>query len=108
MTTPTPRARVPASARPGEIVTLRALLTHPMESGFRRDADGALVPRKIARRFECSFEGRPVFTVDLEPFVSANPFFEFRARVERSGSFRFVWTDDDGAVYTLEQAIEVA
>jgi sulfur-oxidizing protein SoxZ len=108
MTTPTPRVRVPATARPGEVVTLRALLTHPMESGHRRDETGALVPRRIVRRFECAFEGETIFAVDMEPFVSANPFLEFRARVERSGVFRFAWTDDDGAVYALDERIEVA
>ncbi len=108
MTQPRPRIRVPATAASGEIVTIRTLLSHPMESGQRRDADGALVPRKIVNRFACTFNGAPVFSCDIEPSLAANPFIEFAARVTESGVFAFVWTDDDGTVITAEQAVTVA
>lgn len=103
-----PRVRVPDSAAPGEVFTIRALISHTMESGQRRDTSGNLVPRKIINRFECTFEGEPVFSADIHPGVAANPYLEFTARVPASGTFRFAWTDDDGTVYSDEQTITVS
>jgi len=103
-----PRVRVPATAKTGEVIQIRALISHQMESGQRRDGAGALIPRKIINTFSCTFNGRPVFSCDVEPAISANPYFEFHARVTESGVFNFVWVDDDGSIYTDEQRIEVA
>ena len=107
MTFGKPRVRLPESARTGEVVTIRTLVGHAMESGFRKGPDGSRVPRLIVNRFVCTFEGEEVLAVDLEPAMSANPFFEFDVRVERSGTFRFVWTDDSGAEAVAEAAITV-
>jgi thiosulfate oxidation carrier complex protein SoxZ len=103
----TPRVKVPERARPGETVVLRTLVGHAMESGFRKGPDGVRVPRRIVNRFVCSFEGDEILAVDLEPAMSANPYFEFAVTVTRSGTFRFVWTDDGGEEAVVEAAIVV-
>lgn len=105
---PKPRVRVPKTASAGEIVVLKTLISHEMESGQRKDRDGNTIPRKIINKFTCEFNGQTVFTCDLDPAISANPYFEFSARVDASGTFKFTWMDDDGSVYTDEQQIEVA
>lgn len=102
-----PRVRVPETAAPGEVILIRALIGHPMESGQRRDGTGAVIPRKIINRFACTFNGEPVFACDLEPAIAANPYFEFHAKVNESGVFGFEWIDDDGTVHTDEHSIEV-
>lgn len=101
------RVKLPKTAAAGEVITIKTLITHRMESGQRRDAAGVIIPRSIINRFTCDFEGAPVVDVQVHPGVSTNPFFEFRARVERSGVFNFTWYDDDGAVYTDSKAIAV-
>lgn len=103
-----PRVRIPETAKAGEIILIRALISHAMESGQRRDSTGALIPRKIINSFTCAFNGQPVFSCDVEPAVSANPYFEFNAKVDESGVFTFIWADDDGSVYTDEKRIEVS
>lgn len=103
-----PRVKVPQAAKPGEIIQIRALISHQMESGQRRDGSGALIARKIINTFSCTFNGRLVFSCDIEPAISANPYFEFHAKVAESGVFNFVWADDDGSIYTDEQRIEVS
>lgn len=103
-----PRVKVPESAAKGEIFTIKAVITHEMENGQRKDESGAPIPRKIINRFECAFEGVIVFACDLMPSMSANPYFEFTAKAERSGVFTFRWVDDDGTEYTAEQPITVA
>lgn len=107
MATPKPRVKVPKSASAGEVVTIKTLISHNMESGQRKDKDGNPIPRQIINRFTCTFNDKPVFTCDLEPAISANPYFEFSAKVMESGTFKFAWVDDNGETYTHEQAIEV-
>jgi sulfur-oxidizing protein SoxZ len=102
-----PRVKVPKSASAGEVITIKTLISHPMETGQRKDKEGNVIPRKIINKFTCTFNGKEVFSGDLDPAVAANPYFEFNARVDESGTFVFTWVDDDGSVYTTEEQIEV-
>jgi sulfur-oxidizing protein SoxZ len=108
MATPTPRVRVPAKAKKGEVIELKTLITHDMESGQRKDAEGKTIPRKIIKQFVCTFNGKEVFKSDWQPGISANPYMAFFVRATESGTFEFAWTDDDGAVYKASSKIEVA
>lgn len=101
------RVKLPKVAAAGEVITIKTLITHRMESGQRRDDAGAVIPRSIIHRFACAFEGETVVDVEVHPGVSTNPFFEFRARVTGSGVFRFTWYDDDGTIYTDSKPITV-
>ncbi len=107
MAQPKPRVKLPKTASAGEVITIKTLISHEMESGQRKDKDGKPIPRQIINRFSCTFNGQPVFSCDLDPAVSANPYFEFTARVPESGTFAFAWVDDNGETYSHEQAIEV-
>ena len=82
--------------RKGEIVTIKAMISHPMETGYRRDERGAAIARNIIRRFSCTYEGEEVIAVDLHPAISANPFFAFTLVAARSGPVSFVWSGDNG------------
>lgn len=103
-----PRVRVPKTAAAGDSVTIKALISHNMESGQRKDADGNLIPRSIIHRFTCDFNGVNVVDVVLEPAVSTNPYLEFDAVVNEAGEFKFTWYDDDGSVYEDSQSIAIS
>ncbi|MCC5963374.1 MAG: thiosulfate oxidation carrier complex protein SoxZ [Rhodobacteraceae bacterium] len=103
-----PRIRLPRSARPGDVVQVRTLISHPMETGNRRDADGNVIPRQIINRFTCEYDGKMVLDVDLGVSVAANPFMEFDVKVERAADFVFTWHDDDGSVYSETQHLELS
>ena len=103
-----PRIKLPTSAKKGEVIEIKTLIAHPMETGLRKDQDGKVIPRKIINKFTCEFNGKPVFSADIEPAVAANPYMQFTAKVEESGTFKFTWVDDDGTVTTAEQAIAVS
>jgi sulfur-oxidizing protein SoxZ len=103
-----PRVRVPATASVGEAVVIKTLISHPMESGQRKDPEGNTIPRSIINRFTCDFNGVNVIDVAMEPAVSSNPYFEFTAKVEAAGEFVFTWYDDDGSVYEDRKAIKIA
>ncbi len=107
MATPKPRVKVPKTASKGDVVTIKTLISHEMESGQRKDKEGNVIPRKIINKFTCAFNGTLVFECDLDPAISANPYFEFTAKVPESGTFKFTWVDDNGETYTDEQTIEV-
>ncbi len=103
-----PKIRVPKTAKKGEIVEIKTLMPHIMESGQRKDKDGKTIPRKIINKFVAEFNGKPLFSADMDPAIAANPYLQFSAKVNESGTFKFTWTDDDGTVTTSEQKIEVA
>ena len=107
MATPKPRVKVPKTASAGEVITIKTLISHKMESGQRKGKDGKIIPRKIINKFTCEFNGTKVFGCDIDPAISANPYLQFTAKVPESGEFKFTWVDDDGSTYTHEQAITV-
>lgn len=104
-----PRVKVPKSASKDEVITIKTLISHKMESGQRKDRKtGKIIPRKIINKFTAKFNGTEVFGVDIEPAVSANPFLQFNVKVPESGEFEFIWVDDDGSVYAKKKKIKVA
>lgn len=104
---PQSRVSVPATARRGEIVPVRALISHPMETGLRLDAFEEWVRQRIISRFGCSYGGAELFRVRLYPAVSTNPYFSFFARAEASGDFVFSWFDMTDKTYGNRAGIVV-
>ena len=107
-TAPTPRVRVPPTAKPGEMIEIKTLISHEMESGQRKDAAGAVIPRKIINKFTAAFNGKTVFEADWNPSISANPYQSFFYKAAESGDFTFVWKDDDGSEYKATNKLTVA
>ena len=107
MATHTPRVRMPATAKKGEIFEVKTLIAHDMESGQRKDSNGKTVPRKIIKLFEATYNGKPVFSAEWHPSVSANPYQSFFLKADASGSVAFAWTDDDGSVYKTSSNLTV-
>lgn len=104
---PQSRVSVPATARVGDIIVVRAIISHPMETGLRLDEFEDWVRQRIISRFSCSFNGRPLFRARLYPAVSANPFFQFYARAQESGSFNFDWYDTQDKTFTNKAQLTV-
>ncbi len=86
--------------RKGEVIDIKVLISHPMESGQRRTESGQVIPRKIINKFVCMWNGEEVFSADLFPAIAANPFLSFSAVAEASGTVSMSWVDDDGTVQT--------
>ncbi len=101
------RLRVPETARRGEVIEIRTMVEHPMESGFRYNNVGKLIPRHIATSFACRYNGREVFRATLQPAVSTNPYFLFYLVADESGELVFSWTDDRGGSVTETRTIHV-
>jgi sulfur-oxidizing protein SoxZ len=98
---------VPAKAKRGEIVEIKTLMSHPMETGYRRDEVGNAIPRDIIHRFTCTYNGVEVFRADLFPAISANPFISFFTLAAERGVIAFNWTTDNGETHTETATISV-
>lgn len=105
---------VPASANRGDVIELRALIQHPMETGYRRSSDGVMMVRDLIRSFSCHFiesggtgEGELVFSANLHAAVSANPYLSFHTAAYASGAFVFLWVGDNGFKHAERVAMVV-
>ena len=106
-TKPTPRVRVPAQVKPGEIFEIKTLISHEMESGQRKDSAGKIIPRKIINKFVAEFNGKTVFEADWNPAISANPYQSFFYKAVETGEFILTWKDDDGSDYVAKNKLTV-
>ena len=98
----------PTSARKGEVIEIRTLIAHPMETGYRAGSDGRTLPRDIIRRFACRYNGELVFSAELHPAISANPYIAFHVVANASGTLSFTWEGDKGFAQTENTTITVA
>lgn len=101
------RISAPDTARKGEVIELKAMIQHKMETGYRRDSRGEVVARDIITRFECRYNGELVFASDFHPGIAANPFLSFHTRATESGTLEFVWTDQDGQSWSQTHELTV-
>lgn len=99
---------VPANAKRGDVIEIKTLMSHLMETGFRHTETGAVVPRNIITDFSCRYNGVEVFRAELFPAFSANPFIAFFTVATESGSFEFRWTGDNGFSETASASITVS
>ena len=105
---PQPRIKLDKKeVKKGDIVEVKALVQHVMETGQRKDAQGQTIPRKILNKFACTVAGKQVFAADFEPAISANPYIQFKFRATESGPVVLTWTDDDGSTIVGEETITV-
>ena len=101
------RIVVPKGARKGDIVEIKTLVNHAMETGYRRDHMGKPIPRDILKRFSCSYVGAEIFAMDLYTGVAANPFVAFSMVAQESGDLVFTWTDENAQTHTQTERLEV-
>ncbi len=91
---------LPRDIRRGQPFEVRCTLQHPMETGYRRDGEGRLLPRDIVRRLDVRFGAETVFAADLHPAVAANPYLAFWLQLDEAGPLQLRWTGDGGFAHT--------
>ena len=98
---------VPAQARRGEVIEIKTLVRHVMETGFRRTQVGEVVPRDIITRFVCTYNGAEIFRAELHPAIAANPLIAFTTVATESGTIALQWIGDNGYAVTETASIRV-
>jgi sulfur-oxidizing protein SoxZ len=101
------RIKVPENAKSGDTVEIRAMIMHPMENGYNVDTQGTAIPIHIITEFVCTYDGGEVLRVQLQPGLSANPYFSFYLTATKSGPVEFRWTDQDGTITTTSATLLV-
>jgi sulfur-oxidizing protein SoxZ len=102
------RVQVPRQAKRGEVLEVRIVIQHAMETGFRRDDVGRPIKRNVINAFSCRFNGAEVFRADMSSGISANPYLQFYTVARASGDFEFYWIDDEGNQGLERQSIVVS
>jgi sulfur-oxidizing protein SoxZ len=105
---PATRIVLPARAKKGDVIEIKTLITHVMETGYRRDNIGQAIPRDIITLFICTYGGEEVFRMDLFTGVAANPFVAFNTVATETGDVVFEWTDQHGTVTREQRRLTVA
>lgn len=108
MTIPNPRIKLPETANIGEVIEVKTLITHIMETGNRHDKHGKRIARDIINTFVASYDGVEVFRAEFGPGISANPYVSFQMRVPGPGVFEFAWIDDQGVTQKARAKLNVA
>jgi sulfur-oxidizing protein SoxZ len=104
---PSALINVPKRAKRGDIIEIKTLMSHIMETGYRHLATGEVVPRDIITSFTCRYNGAEIFRADLFPAVAANPFITFFTTATETGKFEFEWIGDNGFSETASASISV-
>ena len=96
----------PKQAKRGETVEIRALISHPMETGYRSGPNGSILPRNIIQHFSARWNGQEIFRMAFSPAIAANPFVSFTAVARESGTVTLRWTGDQD--FAVEETVAIA
>jgi sulfur-oxidizing protein SoxZ len=99
---------MPSTAKKGDVIEIRALIAHPMETGYRPGADGKILARNIIVHFSCSYGDVEVFSAQLYPAIAANPYIAFFTKATESATLSFQWEGDNGFTQTERMTLTVA
>ena len=105
---PIAKIRVPSHAIKDEIMLIRTLISHPMETGLRLDVGRGVIEARFISAFRCEYNGVSVFRARLHPAIAANPYFSFYARANESGLIKFSWYDMTNINYKKSSRIIVS
>ena len=97
---------VPKTAKRGDVIEIKALIMHSMETGFRPGPNGQIIPRNIIERFTATWNDAEIFALEMSPAISANPFVSFFAVATESGTIRLRWSGDQG--FAVEEQVAIA
>jgi sulfur-oxidizing protein SoxZ len=90
----------------GGYTDIRVLMTHPMETGLRKDQDGKLVPMHFIQSVIVKVNGKTAVDSQTSQAVSRNPVFSFRLKGgARGDKIEVSWLDNHGETNSTEAAV---
>jgi len=100
------RIRVPAQIRKGDLITVHAIVSHPMDTGFFRTRDGDPIPAYFIKDVVVTYGDQEVARFEWTSGISRDPVITFTLRADREVPLSMVWTDNKGGVY--RQSADIA
>ena len=101
------RILVPPSAKRGELVEIRIAIQHTLETGFRMDNNGKVIPKNTVNNLTCRYNGVEVFRAEMGSGIAANPYLQFYIVAQYSGNVEFAWVDDRGEKGAASSPLQV-
>ena len=90
----------------GDVVDVKVLFGHEMETGQRKDANGNVIPAHFIQTVSATYKDRTVLSAQWGPAVSKNPFLAFKFKGGAQGEkIKITWVDNKGATRTDEASI---
>jgi sulfur-oxidizing protein SoxZ len=99
------RIRVPDRISRGDVITVNSIVSHPMDTGFFRDAEGDPIPAYFIKLVVVTYGGEEVARFDWTSGVSRDPVVTFSLKAEKEAPLTMVWTDNKGA--TFKQSVNI-
>lgn len=90
----------------GAVTTVKALISHPMETGQRKNKAGALIPAHFIQEVVCEHNGNTVMTTLWGAAISKNPYLSFKFKGAKAGdTLKLSWVDNKGESDSTETQV---
>ena len=100
--------KVPDRIRRGDVIVVNSIISHPMDTGFFRDANGDPIPAYFIKEVVVTYGEEEVARFDLTSGISRDPVVSFTVKADREGPLTMVWTDNKGAAFKQSVGISFA
>jgi sulfur-oxidizing protein SoxZ len=93
------RIRIPDRISRGDVIIVNAIVSHPMDTGFFRTADGQPIPAFFIKDVVVTYGGEQVAQFEWTSGVSKDPIVSFTLKADKEAPLTMIWTDNKGGVY---------
>jgi sulfur-oxidizing protein SoxZ len=102
------RIRVPERVSRGDLITVNSIISHPMDTGFFRDAEGDPIPPYFIKQVVVTYGDQEVARFEWTSGISRDPVVSFTLKADREAPLTMVWTDNKGASFKHSVGISFA
>ena len=102
------RIRIPDRISRGDLIRVNAIVSHPMDTGFFRTAEGQPIPAYFIKDVVVTYGEEQVARFEWTSGVSRDPIVSFTLKADKEAPLAMVWTDNKGGVYKQSVAIAFA
>ncbi len=101
--------RVPRKISKGQAFKVQMVITHPMETGLRKDKKtGKLIPAHYITHIDFYLNDQLVTKIYSSPGISKNPYFAIKMKADQSGTLKVVYADNKGGKWEKSVKLNVA
>jgi sulfur-oxidizing protein SoxZ len=100
------RIRVPDQIRRGDLITVNAIVSHPMDTGFFRTAEGDPIPAYFIKDVVVTYGTQEVARFEWTSGISRDPVVSFTLKADREARLTMMWSDNKGA--SFKQSVNIS
>jgi sulfur-oxidizing protein SoxZ len=102
------RIKVPERISRGDVIVVNSIISHPMDTGFFRNADGDPIPAYFIKEVVITYGEEEVARFELTSGISKDPVVTFTVKADKEAPLTMVWTDNKGAAFKQSVGISFA